>query len=116
MNGYPGSKGQAGTPQRIIGQMPPHGTYVEAFYGSGEIYQRKKAARSSFLIDTNPACLSAIVQTDSVRPLLGRFLDLLPHIPLSPDSLIYADPPYPHDTRGNRLLYGAHEMTADDHS
>ncbi len=41
---YPGSKGQAGTHQRIIGQMRPHSVYVEAFFGDGVIYERKRPA------------------------------------------------------------------------
>jgi len=32
----------------------------------------------------------------------------------SPDTLFYCDPPYPHDTRGDRHAY-AYEMTDDDH-
>lgn len=39
---YPGSKGQAGTWQRIIGQMPPHSVYVEPFFGSGQVFWRKR--------------------------------------------------------------------------
>ena len=32
----------------------------------------------------------------------------------SPDTLFYCDPPYPHDTRGDRNAY-AYEMTDADH-
>ena len=42
---YPGSKAQAGVFQRIIGQMPPHSTYVEPFFGSGQIFWRKRSIR-----------------------------------------------------------------------
>jgi site-specific DNA-adenine methylase len=40
--GYLGSKAQAGVWQRIIGQMPAHSFYVEPFFGSGQIFWRKK--------------------------------------------------------------------------
>ena len=54
VTGYPGSKGAAGTWQRIIGQMPPHSVYVEPFFGSGQIFHRKRRSPSSILIDCNP--------------------------------------------------------------
>lgn len=33
----------------------------------------------------------------------------------SPDLLVYADPPYAHETRNTVGEYGEHEMSADDH-
>lgn len=113
---YPGSKAANGVWQRIIGQMRPHSVYVEAFYGSGQVYHRKRAAKQSVLIDRNPKCLDQIVQTPAVRPLLGKAQELLPHIYLPSDAVVYCDPPYPLDTRQGRLYYGEFEMTDADHS
>src|SRR5438876_5567907 len=56
---YPGSKGLAGTWQRIIGQMPPHSVYVEPFFGSGQVFWRKRRANFNLLMDRNPRVISA---------------------------------------------------------
>ena len=48
---YPGAKGAAGVWQRIIGQMPPHKLYVEPFFGSGQVFYRKRAADWNILND-----------------------------------------------------------------
>jgi DNA adenine methylase len=112
---YPGSKGQAGTWQRIIGQMPPHSRYVEAFYGSGLIYRTKRPARENVLIDRNPKCLASLIQSETVHPLLGSAMDLLPSVYLPEDAVVYCDPPYLLSTRQGRFYY-EHEMSDDDHS
>src|SRR2546430_15303221 len=56
--GYPGSKAQAGVFQRIIGQMPPHSLYVEAFFGSGQIFHRKRPAAASVVIDVDAGVIA----------------------------------------------------------
>lgn len=67
MSGYPGSKGQAGVWQRIIGQMPPHSIYVEPFFGSGQIFWHKRRAASSILIDRlPPARLPSLVKAGAL--------------------------------------------------
>lgn len=113
---YPGSKAANGVWHRIIGQMPPHSVYVEPFFGSGQVFHRKRPARQSVLMDRNPRCLEKIAQTPAVRPLLGKAQELLPSIYLPTDAVVYCDPPYPLDTRQGRLYYGDFEMSDDDHS
>lgn len=115
---YPGSKAQAGVFQRIIGQMPPHSTYVEPFFGSGQVFWRKRRARSSILIDrVKTSALSAAENEPGATALKGNALELLPELTsgLPDDSVIYCDPPYLLSTRQGRLYYGENELSDHDH-
>jgi len=126
---YPGSKGQAGTFQRIIGQMPPHDLYVEPFAGSAQVFWRKRAAsRTSILIDKDAAAIAhlrATVRNAQMRA--GGSVLLLSQCGLqwldseglnliwSDAAVIYCDPPYLLSTRKGRRYYD-HELSEDDHS
>ncbi len=114
---YPGSKAQAGTFQRIIGQMPPHSTYVEPFFGSGQIFWRKKRAVSSIVIDLLPGCIAKAGAEAGVTAVAGDALRILPSLvpALSADAVIYCDPPYLLSTRQGRFYYD-HEMTDEQHA
>lgn len=114
--GYPGSKGQAGTFQRIIGQMRPHRVYVEACCGSGKVFTEKLPAENSILIDTNAAALATLGVTAAVRKIVGDAVTLLPELLawLPRDSVIYVDAPYMLETRQGRLYYGEHEPERRD--
>jgi DNA adenine methylase len=120
---YPGSKGQAGVWQRIIGQMPPHNVYVEAFAGSAQIFRQKRRAAKSWLIDLDESVFDDIPKSDDVQLLPGcDALDRLTHlvghssfIPAGDKTLIYCDPPYPLSTRHGRHYY-KHEMTDQEHT
>lgn len=122
---YPGSKGQAGTWQRIIGQMPPHRIYVEAFAGSAEIYRRKRPAKINVLIEKNPAVSAslgarirgAIVIAGDALEILAPELALLDgvSVKLGADALVYCDPPYVLQTRQHRRYY-AHELEDHHHA
>lgn len=133
---YPGSKAQAGVWQRIIGQMPPHSVYVEAFFGSGQVFHRKRAASSSIVIDTDAGVLSRgnltninffseedwigsrlsfttmVIQQLAIN---GNAIKIIPALELPDDAVIYCDPPYPLSTRRWRSYY-KHEMTDEDHA
>lgn len=119
---YPGSKSQAGTWQRIIGQMPPHNVYVEAFAGSAQIFHRKRPARINVLIDASAgvsASLGArihnavILNTDALAWLSNPALVDGMGLTLGDDALVYADPPYLLETRQGRLYY-EHEPEVHD--
>ena len=114
---YPGSKAQAGTWQRIIGQMPPHTFYVEAFAGSAQIFRRKRPAAASVLIDADAGVSASLAAEDrqGCRVIQGDALAVLPTLTLTTESLVYCDPPYVLSTRGNRRYYH-HEMTDDQHA
>jgi hypothetical protein len=113
---YPGSKGQAGTFQRIIGQMPPHHTYVEAFYGGGYIFKTKRQADSEHLIDKRADLLPK--GDVGVFPHCTDALDWLAVNGLlnydQESTVIYCDPPYLLSTRQGRFYYD-HEITDADH-
>ena len=51
MSGYLGSKAASGVYQTIIGSMPPHETYIEAFAGSGVVLKAKPPAVRSIAVD-----------------------------------------------------------------
>ncbi len=57
---YSGGKGQAGTYQKIINQMPPHKTYVEAFAGGASVLLWKRPAETNFAIDLDYEPLSRL--------------------------------------------------------
>lgn len=118
---YPGSKAQAGTWQRIIGQMPPHSVYVEPFAGSAQVFFRKRPAANSILLDKDPRA------TTSLNARLGAaagvkvytfdalawLRDIGPWLPA--DAVVYCDPPYLLSTRQGRLYY-VNELTDDQHT
>ena len=114
---YPGSKGQAGTFQRIIGQMPPHSVYVEPFFGSGQVFWRKRRAQSSIVIDTKPGLIAKAGAEAGVSAISGNAIQLLPAlIPALPaDAVVYCDPPYVLSTRQGRFYYDD-EMTEEHHT
>jgi hypothetical protein len=118
---YPGSKGQAGTWQRIIGQMPPHSVYVEPFLGSGQVFWRKRRAEFNLLLDRNPRAVSAAnarLGVDAgVKAVVGDAFKWLPDLAawLPADAVVYCDPPYVLSTRQARFYYD-HELTDDDHA
>jgi hypothetical protein len=111
---YPGSKGQAGTFQRIIGQMPAHSLYVEAFFGSGQVFWRKRPAPASIVIDQVPGLLFKASALPGVIGIPGDAISLLPTLALPAGALVYCDPPYLLETRQGRLYYD-YELSTDDH-
>jgi DNA adenine methylase len=106
---YPGSKAQAGVFQRIIGQMPPHSVYVEPFFGSGQVFWRKRRASRSIVIDKAGACIAKAGAEAGVHAIAGDAISLLPTLALPADAVIYCDPPYLLSTRQGRFYYD-HEM------
>ena len=117
--GYPGSKAQAGTWQRIIGQMPAHSLYVEPFFGSGQIYWRKRPAAASVIIDAATDPIAAFDadcrQKAPTLALVGNALEILPTLALPADAVVYCDPPYLLSTRAGRKYY-ENEMTDEHHA
>lgn len=112
---YPGSKGQSGVAERIIGQMPPHEIYVEAFFGSGVVFKAKRHAKISYLIDRDESCLAGhCSQSPLVVTASGDAMEFLPDLALPGDSVVYCDPPYVLSTRKGREYYD-HEMSDAQH-
>ena len=124
---YPGSKAQAGVWQRIIGQMPPHCIYIEPFFGSGQVFWRKRPATGSYLLDLDPAVLNVKADAGAgVHFLCENAFEFLSSIAgrgrhpkwasLNTEyTLIYCDPPYPLSTRNYRPYY-RHELNDQEHT
>lgn len=122
MIGYPGSKGASGVCERIIRQMPPHTTYIEAFAGCAAVFRKKRSAASSILMDVDAKLChrlrSHTAGRDDVQVVNGDAMDLLPLIPAVQafDTLVYLDPPYLRDVRSRRVLYDFEFTTPEAHT
>ena len=113
-NHYPGGKGRSY--QHVINLIPPHTRYIETHVGGGAILRRKLPAARNVIIDIDPR---VIARWRSLAPagvdiLLGDALEILPGLNISPDDLIYCDPPYHPETRRMKRYY-RHDYTERDH-
>lgn len=113
---YDGGKGGAGVHQKIINLMPRHRVYIEPFVGGGNIYERKKPAEVSILIDADfDVCEywhdhkigSTIVMHGDAAPILKNYN-------WTGNELVYCDPPYVLSARKGGKIY-RHEMTDSQH-
>lgn len=132
-----GSKNGSGVYQRIIGWMPPHDLYVEPFAGSGAIFQHKRRAAHTVLIDSNPNAVARLdgmiadrrshtsagdgaTRWGTVELVTGDGLAWLEHFRPADDLrvLVYCDPPYWRDARRDPAAdyYGEHEWTEAQHA
>jgi len=116
---FTGGKNGEGVYQTIINQMPPHQHYVELFAGAGAIIKHKRPAAGlnvAIEADADTAARLHLTPPRQVRHA-DAFTFLTEHYALlqSPDVLIYADPPYPLQTRQGRRYY-ALEMTDAHHA
>lgn len=113
---YLGCKGASGAYQAVIAAMPAHDTYIDAYLGTGLIFNRKAPALRSIGIDIDEDTLSCfetdkeieIYNTDALKFLLnfdhksnGRVF-------------VYADPPYLPSTRTSKNKY-RHDYTEKNH-
>ncbi|MFL7036507.1 DNA adenine methylase (plasmid) [Vibrio lentus] len=115
--GYLGSKAASGAYQAIIANMPQHDIYIEAFLGTGAIFQKKPNARHSIGIELDELTLSEF-HTDSPIDLHNcDALDFLKDFDFErpEDTFIYADPPYLPETRTSNKRYRK-ELSTDQHS
>jgi len=114
--GYLGSKAASGAYQAIIALMPPHDTYLELFAGSGAVLARKPSARRSVAVDLDDTALATLPEISGLERVRGDALAFLAAFDWhgAGRALIYADPPYLHETRTSRHRY-AHEMNQAQH-
>lgn len=122
---YLGSKAASGVYQKIIAEMPPHDTYIETHLGGGAVMLRKPPAKVSWGIDIDPLTIEAFNQSnhefldalgDSLFIDVGDAVTFLERFDYSYAGrvLIYADPPYLHETRSSSARYRC-EYSVKDH-
>jgi hypothetical protein len=114
--GYLGSKAVSGAYQAIIALMPPHDTFIDLFVGSGAILRRKEPAAASYAVDLDGTILELLPARPGLVKVRGdalKFLDTFDYAAAG-RVLIYADPPYLHETRTSRKRY-AHELSDRQH-
>jgi len=91
---------------RIIGEMPPHLTYVEGFLGHGAVMRAKRPAAVNIGIDADETVCgkwrsTPVIDVEAGQQMAlghGRFLRLaesaaFKSILARPDTLAYFDPP-----------------------
>jgi site-specific DNA-adenine methylase len=114
---YPGGKGGAGTYQKIINNMPPHQTYIEAFVGGGSVFKRKKAADTNIIIDADSRVIDSWEKSGlpaAVTAICGDAISFLKNYDWQGGELVYCDPPYVISSRTGGELYD-HEFTDEQH-
>ena len=121
--GYPGSKLGNSSYKQIINRLPPHQRFICGFLGTCYVTKNKVAApvdTLAFELDTEVIkkyWTKEQLQKMRMKIQNQSFLDFLRAAAeaISPDVLIYADPPYLRSSRRNvRQLY-LHEMTESEH-
>lgn len=113
---YFGGKAGAGTYQKIINLIPPHEIYIEPFAGGGAIYEHKRPAKKSFLVDLDPAAVQILTAIQYCNTLVMNRdgIDYLKHFEYHGGEFVYCDPPYLWSTRKSNHKY-QHELTTKDH-
>jgi site-specific DNA-adenine methylase len=136
---YFGGKSGSGTYQTIINQIPPHRVYVELFGGMAGIYRHKRSSAYSLIIEKDARLIATYKDSFGLDPKTDlrdvfrkmeypssqgqhclemcafEFMeDGRCRLADSPDTFIYADPPYPLHTRNSDTKY-RHELSDDDH-
>lgn len=114
--GWLGSKAGSGATERILSWCPWHSIYVEAFLGNGSVLRRKTPALHSIGIDEDPEVIRAWRATNFPAEFVcGSSIAILDGASWLPaDALVYADPPYPIETRTSKARY-AREFTPQKH-
>lgn len=114
--GYLGSKAASGAYQAIIANMPAHDLYIEAFLGTGAIFNKKPLAIRSIGIELDELTLSEFRTNYPIELHNQDTLDFLTAFDFeSPaNTFIYADPPYLPETRTSNKRYRK-ELTIEQH-
>ena len=105
----------SGVYQKIINQMPPHRTYIEAFAGSGAVLHLKRAALANIAVDADASCTNKLkCDLPDVTVICDDAISVLKGYDYKGYELIYADPPYLGSTRMSKHKIYKHEMMSDD--
>ena len=110
---YPGGKGKIY--QRVINLMPPHRIYVESHLGGGAVLRHKQPALLNIGIDIDPRPLRAFAGYGAdFKFMCADAVASLKALRPTPDTLVYADPPYFPATRRAARVY-RHDYSETDH-
>lgn len=123
LNGYfyhIGSKNNSGLVQFIINHIPPHRTFIEAFAGSAVIARNIYQDQNVILIEKDELVFQhlKLLANTSFKVFNTQFLDFLYDYDFNSDPkdvFIYADPPYPIESRKQQKELYKCEMTDADH-
>jgi len=124
--GYPGGKASDGIYHKIINQIPPHKTYIEAFLGGGAILLHKKPADCSIGIDSDVNVIEnwqrSGISINGV-PLEGGVpgctykkgdaISFLKSYKWRGGEFVYCDPPYLMSTRRSKRPIYRHELATE---
>lgn len=108
MGNYPGGKNGAGVYQTIINQMPPHDIYVEGFLGGGAVMNMKRKAQNNIGVDVDRQVIQMWNAREPRSPFMHfyemSFIDWQTtcFYWVTPETLIYLDPPYLFSTRKSK--------------
>ncbi|PMM60673.1 DNA adenine methylase [Vibrio lentus] len=113
---YLGSKAASGAYQAIIANMPAHDTYIEAFLGTGAIFNKKPQSITSIGIELDKVTLDGFSTNHAIQTHNTDALSFLENFDFSMAgrTFVYADPPYLPETRTSNKKYRK-DFTVDDH-
>lgn len=142
MASYTGGKNGHGAFQNLINMMPPHGTYIELFLGSGAVIRNKRPAHTNIGVEIDSDVFREFVTegeghwippnvcsvtmgsrlfggkpVDVINTCAFEFLEQLPEMAKMDQWprpwLLYADPPYLGSVRQSQNNLYKHEMQDD---
>ncbi|UFN72770.1 DNA adenine methylase (plasmid) [Vibrio alginolyticus] len=113
---YLGAKGASGAYQAIIANMPQHSIYIEAFLGTGVIFNKKPPVAHSIGVELDSVTMSQFEPCHPVELYTMCFFDFLKLFAFgeTEQTFIYADPPYLQETRTSENRY-REEFTREQH-
>jgi hypothetical protein len=96
--------------------MPPHRVFIEACLGGGAILRHKKPAMASIGIDADPAVIASWKDypLPGVTCIHANAISWLESASLTPDTLVYCDPPYLMETRSTQQQIYLFELADRD--
>lgn len=105
---YKGGKGADGVYHKIINQIPPHRTFIDAFYGGGSITKYIRRAACSLAVDLDASVLASV--PDGVIAVHGDAISFLRSYAWEGGEFVYADPPYLMETRSYKKPIYKYEL------
>lgn len=111
---YPGGKGSSF--RHLINLMPLHEVYIETHLGGGNVLERKRPAARSIGVDIDVEVIEKWKERawPGLTVIRADAAEFLCEYKFTGRELVYADPPYLHETRSRRDIY-RFEYTHEQH-